>query len=328
MMRKLSFVCALSLATLFSVTAFAEPEKPVETANKLVVEGQDLRKAGRDEEALAKFRKAQELAPAPRTLAQVALAEQALGLFPAAEKHLDEALAATTDAWIAKHRQTLEDARKNVADRLGSLDVRTSVPASLVIDGEAQGATPLAAPLRVAVGPHTLVVTAEGFERGSRSITVERGALARESFTLAPVAVVPKESHDVKGPGTPPPPVTVVVSNGGLRTVGWVFVGGGALLGVVSGVSFGLGEKNAGDHNTCLKDLSKNCDDLANSTKLWRNVGLGTAIGGGALLVGGALMVALGAPSTKTVGTSKDSAVACAPALGGGLVGLGCAGRF
>lgn len=326
-MRTISSFGAFALATLFAVNAFAEPEKPAETANKLVVEGQELRKAGRDEEALAKFRKAQDLAPTPRTLAQVALAEQALGLFPTAEKHLDEALAATKDPWIAKHRQTLEDARKNVADRLGSLDVRTSVPAALLLDGEALGSTPLTAPLRVAVGPHTLVVTAEGFERGTRSITVERGALARETFTLAP-AVAPKESHEAKGPATPPPPVTVVVSNGGLRTVGWVLVGGGALLGVVSGVSFGLGEKNALDHNNCLSDPAKNCDDLASSTKLWRNVGLGTAIGGGGLLLGGALMVAFGAPSTKTVGTSKGSTLACAPSVGSGLLGVGCAGRF
>ena len=54
-------------------------EAATPTAESLIEEGIALRTEGRDEEALGKFVESYELAPAPRTLTQIALAEQALG---------------------------------------------------------------------------------------------------------------------------------------------------------------------------------------------------------------------------------------------------------
>jgi hypothetical protein len=73
-----------------------------------------LREQGRDAEALAVFEQAHRDAPSSRLLAQIALAEGALGRWNDAARHLDEALAAPDD-WIARNRSTLESTRAEIA---------------------------------------------------------------------------------------------------------------------------------------------------------------------------------------------------------------------
>jgi hypothetical protein len=91
--------CLLSLV----VTATAAAED----VDALIKHGNDLRRKGRDRDALAEFQRAAQINETPRVTAQMALAEQALGLWVEAEGHLTKALGHERDPWIAKNRAVL-----------------------------------------------------------------------------------------------------------------------------------------------------------------------------------------------------------------------------
>ena len=91
-------------------SAFAEVEHDRAQHERRVVS------RGRGARRMARLRRR----AAPRTLAQIALAEQALGRFVDAEAHLREALAAD-DAFIRRHRRLLETARTEYERSTGVL---------------------------------------------------------------------------------------------------------------------------------------------------------------------------------------------------------------
>src|SRR6187455_2124299 len=101
----------------------------------LVTAGNELRRKGRDAEALEQFRKAVALRRSPRSLAQAGLAAQAVGLWLEAEASLTEALDAADDPWIGKWREVLDESLRAVRKHLATLVVETHVPgAELWID--------------------------------------------------------------------------------------------------------------------------------------------------------------------------------------------------
>src|SRR5678809_660048 len=81
-----------------------------ESADAIINRGVQLRREGRDREALATFREAEKIERTPRVIAQIGLAEQSLGLWLAASTHEQEALTHADDAWIRKNRATIEKA--------------------------------------------------------------------------------------------------------------------------------------------------------------------------------------------------------------------------
>lgn len=158
-------------------------------AEAFVNRGLDMRERGEDEAALHEFRHAQEMSPSPRTLAQIALAEQALGRWVQAELHLTEALRAATNKWIAANTKTLSRALEDIRSRLGSLDIRQGPPGAEVrLDGLLVGTLPLRAPLRAVAGTVALEVTAPGFFPVQRTVVVPANGMARENLELVRVA--------------------------------------------------------------------------------------------------------------------------------------------
>ncbi|MBK8695071.1 MAG: hypothetical protein IPN17_23025 [Deltaproteobacteria bacterium] len=69
--------------------------------------GVELRRAHRDEEALAHFTRAYGQTRSPVAQAQMGLAEQALGRWVEAEEHVRRSLEAATDPWILRNREAL-----------------------------------------------------------------------------------------------------------------------------------------------------------------------------------------------------------------------------
>ena len=92
------------------VVAGASTPAHAEDVEAIVRHGIELRRQGHDAEALTEFQRAMRIQRSPRTQAQIALAEQALGLWPGAEADLLAALDAQGDAWIKKNRTTLANA--------------------------------------------------------------------------------------------------------------------------------------------------------------------------------------------------------------------------
>src|ERR1044071_3638585 len=95
---KLSAIALALTCSLAGATARADP-----SSGEMVDKGIQLRREHRDAEALAQFKRAEQLNPAPRIKAQIGLAEQALGQWVEAERDLNLALSANEDPWIADH---------------------------------------------------------------------------------------------------------------------------------------------------------------------------------------------------------------------------------
>lgn len=194
---------ALSLAVLAGATVAAD-------ADTLVKEGVALRRAGDDLAAVRKFEQAHAIEQSPRTAAQLGLAEQALGRWGAADRHLRAALAAPSDAWMSKNRKSIEQALKTVEQRVGQLEIVGSPPGSEVrVDGELVGKLPLERAVAATAGSVAVEVRAPGYLTMVRSSQIATGGVTRESFNLQPIA--PAATEPVAGNPTRPAPVAVRV---------------------------------------------------------------------------------------------------------------------
>jgi hypothetical protein len=161
-------------------------------AEALVAQGIQLRRASQDQQALALFRQAYALAPSPRIRAQIALAEQALGQWPAAEADLRAALDQREDPWIQRNVEALDAALVAITSHLGSLEVTSSVPgATLWVNGREIGPLPLSAPARIETGTTQIEVRLTGYNTGRRTIEIEPGRSYRESFALVVINTDP-----------------------------------------------------------------------------------------------------------------------------------------
>jgi hypothetical protein len=242
------------VGTALIVSLLGAPALCQETPEARIARGVALRQEGRDEAALQEFRAVWESSRSARALAQMALAEQALGSWLDAEAHLTAALADATDPWIARNLGPLRESLAEVHEHLSRFDVRCDVAgAELVIAGEVRGALPLPAPLRVATGPLTFTVRAPGHVAATRTVVITSAVPLRETVTLEPVPPVvasavpavpavsvapPAAPHASDRPHTAPTPT--------LRYVGYALLGTGVAALVVSGVFTGLNLSAAG----------------------------------------------------------------------------------
>lgn len=186
--RWVAFAASATIA-LASPAAHAQTADDQQRAERLLEEGVSLRQRGDDDGALTRFRQAYELTRAPRALAQVALAEQAIGDWINADRDLRAALATTGDVWLERNRAALQGALQQIAHRIGTVDVRVNVPnAELWVDGTRIGTLPLSEPARLAAGAVMLEVRAEGYATLRRSVEVRGESLARETFNLVRIA--------------------------------------------------------------------------------------------------------------------------------------------
>jgi hypothetical protein len=180
---------ALTIAFTFGFelapsVARAEPADPrIET---LLSHGVELRRQRRDAEALEEFRQAYALQKAPRTLAQIGLAEEALGLWVEAEAALVEVLAVRGDAWIEKRRAQLQDTLKEIETHLADLEVTVSPSTAEVwINGAHAEPRAGSTTYRVISGRLLIEVRAEGYVEERRTRTIAPGAEEHERFDLA-----------------------------------------------------------------------------------------------------------------------------------------------
>ena len=185
-----------------TVAAAAEPDDAVDRAYHTGIE---LRRHGDNRGALREFRRAYATKPNPRTLAQVGLAEQALGIWVDAEAHIGEALNAAGDSWIAKNGATLREALVTVAAHLGTLEVESDTAGvALEINGVAAGTLPLPRPVRVAAGTAVLSAHAPGFFPVQRVATVAPGQLAHEQIEMIRITKVKPAEATANATVVPP----------------------------------------------------------------------------------------------------------------------------
>jgi hypothetical protein len=287
---------ALSFVACLATSNVARAQ---DDAEALIAKGVELREKGKDEEALALFKKAYAKSPSPRARAQVALAEQALGMWVAAETDLVAALGSESDPWIAKNRAALDGALGVIRRHIGSLEVRGADGAEVLVDGAPVGVASPGASFRVEAGRRTLEVRSKGHHATTRAVEVPAGGVARETVSL-----VAMSNADGSGGGNSN-------SSGGSggnmrageddpgrgqRVLGWAFIGvGGALL--ATGAAGLLIRKGiVDDYNVNCPGLGAaqpaNCEDKVESARTWNTVSIVSLIAGGVFAIGGvALMV-------------------------------------
>jgi hypothetical protein len=309
-------------------------------AEALITRGIELREHGKDDEALGVFKKALATTPSPRARAQVALAEQALGLWVAAEVDLVQALAASNDAWITRNRAALEGALAVVRRHLGTLEVRGTEGAEVVLDGVSLGKLPSAAPFRVEAGKRTLELRAKGFHATTRSVEVPAGAVARETVVL--VAAPPDSPAD--GAGTTRHAPSANDDRGardegrGQRVLGWVLAGTGGALLVTGGVGLLVRKSIVDGYNDDCPGLGvgqpADCDDKIESARTWLTLSIVSLVGGGLFAAGGLTLVATAPRAARSKNDARPARpasvaeVGCAPATLRGGAWLTCTGSF
>ena len=148
-MRARTIILAF-LVCLYGSTAAAQT---AETATSLVDHGLNEREAGHDAQALDLFLRAYAIDPAPRTLAQIALAEQAMGQWLPAFRDISAALNNTTDSWISSRRRVLTQARQELAPHIGYVKVSAArAGLHVFVNGDDCGALPLVNPIPAETG--------------------------------------------------------------------------------------------------------------------------------------------------------------------------------
>jgi hypothetical protein len=178
----------LVIAGLVTVSTMAVASGGARAAQSddLMKQGLAERRKSHDREALDLFKRAYELDHSARAMAQIGLAEQALGSWADAETHLDAALAQRDDSWIRKNESVLRRSKEAVAAHLGSLELwGTPEGAQVVVNDSPVGTLPLAGALRVPVGTVAVTVRADGYVEASRVLDITAGTITRERFALA-----------------------------------------------------------------------------------------------------------------------------------------------
>jgi tetratricopeptide (TPR) repeat protein len=253
----------------------------------LVQHGINLRRVGKDDQALRDFERALALDPSStRVRVHLAAAHQALGHWLEADRHLSEVLAREDDLYVQRHRATLERAREFVSLRLGMLDViGEPAGAELFVNGRSIGRLPTIEPERLPVGSYTLEATMPGYYSVNRPIIISGRGHLRESIHLGP-----RESDDLGAanthvaaedsfPNTP-------------RWLTWTLAGAGTAAAIGSVVAWSLREHHADRWNSaaCVEPARRRGEVCPGELEAGRDaerVGYVTTIAAG-LLLGGA----------------------------------------
>ena len=166
----------LALAVVFLSGLFGAVADASDKSDSLTKEGIALRRAGRDAEAVRKLQAAYDLESTPKAAAQLGLCLQALGRWAEADGKLAEAISATSDAWIRKNRDTLKDSLEIGKTHVGRVEVIGEPAGSTVtMNGKNVGTLPLADAVPVNEGLVDVELSAAGYDRAQRSLTIVGG---------------------------------------------------------------------------------------------------------------------------------------------------------
>jgi hypothetical protein len=326
------------------MTLIASAPSGGEDAEALMKRGVELRRTGQDLEALELFERANHVSPSPRALAQIGMAEQALGRWPEAAAHIEQAVASPKDPWIAKNRAALDESLATIALHLGALEILGSPSgAEVVLDGRVVTRLPMAQPLRVAAGTVPVEVRAKGYLPLVRTVSVVPGQLTRESVTLqaVPVALdasppspsLPPSQQD-RGPASAAH-LAAPSSRSAIRTTAWVTLGVGTASAVVGAVSLIVRETDATNYNAnCVTppvpldmDKQAQCRDWRSGGDTAAKVAAGTLAAAGVLGAASAVLFYVSRPPRPSRSTDVNEGTVgliCLP----GLVSVSCAMRF
>lgn len=166
--RSLALVVVLTAAS--SAAAQTDPRAE---ASAHFERGTDLFNEGRYDAALAEFDRAYEIAPALPVLYNLGRVHAELGHPVEAARAYERYLSEGGDTLPAARRTEVEQALARQRDRIGHLRVEANVEGAIVsVDGNDVATTPLAEPIEVGSGTHSIGVRAPGYERVTRDVSI------------------------------------------------------------------------------------------------------------------------------------------------------------
>ena len=322
-------------------------------ADSLIRHGIELRKAHDDEGAAREFQKAYDQVHTPRAAGQLGLAEQALGRWEDAERHVGEALRAAGDPWVVKNRAILDEALGAIQGHLARIEVLGDPEgADVSVNGRVVGKLPLKEAVRVSAGEVEVELHAPGYVPIQRTLTIVGGQYQRlvlhltkeASASAGEVASVPKAAGEQSQPPESTPVAPLVATPPGAAEPSTVrnvlkwsaagLAGVGLVVGVVAVIKHGNNVSafdNAGCYDKNGSPVHANgspaseCQgsfDGYRSDKTWAIVGF-TAAGVFAVTW---LVLLLTEGSHPAAAEHAFAAPLCAPSLSG--LGLSCELRF
>lgn len=139
--------------------------------------GLALARTGKNwDEALAEFLESRRVFATRSASRNAAIALRQLGRYAEALELYDSFLSEFADSMPVEQREAFRQERQALLDRVGELDLRVNESGvSVVVDGQERGKTPLAGPLRLDAGVHTLRLSKEGFETYEGQVSVAAG---------------------------------------------------------------------------------------------------------------------------------------------------------
>jgi hypothetical protein len=321
------WIGTLLLAAILMVAGPAGADDPAAESEPHIQRGIELRRLGRNGEALVEFQRAYDVLPTPRARAQIALALQALGDWLGAEGWLEQALQEENDPWIEQYRGVLVGARATIRAHLGRLYVETNVKeGEVLVNGVLAHSLPLSEPIRVNTGALEVVVQAPSFASAHRIVSVAADTDVHETFTLVPLAAPsPSPRPSVAGLG---PRAAIDSSDASPRSRwgGYVALGGAGALTVGGVVAWRVREDNVAvwnDDSRCLRPGSgETRGQQCGGYETAANVALGVEI---AAYAAAAVSAGAGLWLLWPRRRPAPQSIACAPALG---VAISCGGRF
>lgn len=321
-MRALRLLVTCLLASSVSATvvgARADDRTPTESEAS-IQRGVELRREGRNGEALVEFQKAFALDPSPRARAQIALALQALGDWLGAERWLEEALEAHDDAWIARYETDLRAALATVQAHLGSLSLHVDAQeGEVLVNGAPAQALPSSSPIRVVAGSVDVIVRVPGHADVHRVLPVAAGAEVSEDVAVGPALPQPAPVP----PSSPP----AVLAQSQLHTpVGaYLALGSAAALAIGGVVAWVVRQNAAGmwnDNTRCLQPGAGTRGQQCGAYQDTANVAEGIEIGAFSVA---AMSAGIGVWLLLHPDHSSPAAAAwCAP----GALTIACGGAF
>jgi tetratricopeptide (TPR) repeat protein len=331
----------LLLANTIAQDASARPPEAEESGpgSALVDEAIKLRRQGRDADALLVLEQAAHDNPeSMRVRVHLATCYQAVGDWLSAYAQLDEALQHPEDAYVSRHRDTLDAAAQTIGDHLGMLEVGGSpAGASVLLNGQKVGVVPMAAPIRVTIGSYVLEVEMQKHYSTSRPVTIKKGTLTRESVQLRAVSPHTLAGSEAAVPGSSPSddgsqnwPSAREGKPYAPKWVTWTLAGASGAAAVTGIAALIIRNQNANhwnDDSHCLGNTGVTREQLCANKREAAETAERVALAGGvsALILGaGALVSGLWKDKPSDFSTSQGWLQNCSLTVGG----ASCRGSF
>ncbi|GAB4215095.1 MAG: hypothetical protein OHK0013_40340 [Sandaracinaceae bacterium] len=179
---RLASILAVVLVAL--VTASASAQEDREAARAEFDQGRRSFEAGAFREALEHFQEAYRLAPHPNVRVNIANCYDQLDRPVEALFHFEHFLS-EADRPPPAQRREVESAIARLRERVGTIALQvTPDGAQITIDGTETRRAPVAEPVRVTAGPHTVEIQLDGYVTERQTVVVQGGGSARVAIRL------------------------------------------------------------------------------------------------------------------------------------------------